>query len=473
MSAAGFEVVRRRGEWMLEQPYPALLSLVVLVLVLEDLRGSRTFATSQTWPVLQALVGVLAFLVVWRHEDRLRLGPVLALVLAAQIGWIVLHLILGVQSDSDSIHVYPREGNALLAGHYPSSEYPPGAVVLFALEALLAGRSPEGVRIVHAFLMVPFLLVTVAAVWSLRTRWSPFFAALVGLCPLNAFFVEFKFDPAPTAALAVGLALAWRNRWLLSGVAFGLGAALKWTPGLSALVLALWLVGSKRRRVAILHLLGCAGTFAAINAVFVALWIHAVLHAYWIQDSRGITGESFAYLPLRALKLASLSGGVWSQATVPGWANAAAIAFQTLFLGVLAAATIRARHRRDAAVALAGVAPAAFLLTNRVFSPQYLVTITAAWAVAGALLVRGRRAEARIGLLIFGATLANVLVYPTLAPRWTIFSALLFTLAFLLTLSIVAASVGSSPAGALPQRDLRLRHQNRGSRAKRRRGPRG
>ena len=64
--------------------------------------------------------------------------------------------------------------------------------------------------------MIPFQLVTVAAVWAFRTRTTPWLAALVALWPLNAFFWEFRFDPVPAAFLAVGLLLATRERWGLS-----------------------------------------------------------------------------------------------------------------------------------------------------------------------------------------------------------------------------------------------------------------
>jgi hypothetical protein len=89
-------------------------------------------------------------------------------------------------------------------------------------------------------------------------------------------------------------------------------------------------------------------------------------------------------------------------------------------------------------VVVAAMAPVAFLLTNRTFSPQYLVTILAAWAVAGALLVRGRHEQAALAVPMLGATLANVLVYPTVTPTyWWVCSAVLFLPAFVATLWVL------------------------------------
>jgi hypothetical protein len=46
-----------------------------------------------------------------------------------------------------------------------------------------------------------------------------------------------------------------------------------------------------------------------------------------------------------------------------------------------------------AGVAVAAVAPVLFMLTNRIFRPQYLVLILVAWAIAGALVLESRREQ--------------------------------------------------------------------------------
>ena len=440
MSPAAPTVARRRApvrEAVLAHPHAVLLGAVGVVLALEGFRGSRTIGTAPTWPVLQAIVMAVALGVAWRRQELLRLRPLLAIALVFQLGWIVLHLSLGVQSDFESRDVYPREGNALLHGHYPDTEYPPGAVLLFAFEALASGGTSHGVRVAHALAMVPFQLATVAGVWALRTTRSAWFAALVAVWPLNAFFWEFKFDPAPTAALVLGLVLALGERWLLSGVALGIGAALKWTPGLAALALVLWLLSSRRPRDAGRHAVGFAGAFLLLNVPFLVGWPHWFFHTYDVQGNRGISGESFPYLPLRFLGRAQLAPGteIWSDAVVPSWAKTASISLQLLCVLAIFAAAVLVRDRLRAGVAVAALAPVVFLLTNRAFSPQYLVPVLAAWAVAGALVVRGRREQAALALPMLGATLANVLVYPTVTPTyWWVCSGALFVLAFLATL---------------------------------------
>jgi glycosyl transferase family 87 len=400
------------------EPHLVLLAAVAAAVGLEVARGSGTLGTSETWPLLQALVVGGALVVAWRRQEELRLVPLLGLALALELGFVVVHLALGVQSDFDSAIVYPREGHSLLHGHYPDTEYPPGAVLLFAFESLVSGGG-SGVRVANAFTMIPFELAAVAAVFALATRRSAWFAAVLAVWPLNAFYWEFKYDAAPTAALVIGLVLAYRSRWSWAGVVVGLGAALKWTPGLAAIALALWLLSRRRARDAARHLAAAAGTFLLVNLPFLATSPGLVLHSYHVQASRGITGESFAYLVLRAVGRAAIppNSAFYGPVITPSWARTAAGALQIVTVVVVLALALRCRTRA-AAVAAAALAPVAFLLTTRTFSPQYLVTMLAAWCVAAALVTAARTQQLLVALPMLGATLANLLVYPVVTPTY-------------------------------------------------------
>jgi hypothetical protein len=426
------------------EPHLALLFAAALVLGLEALRGSRVVLTSPAIPALQALIATVAFILVWRQQDRLRLWPLLATGLAFQLAWISVHLANGVGSDGDSSSVYAGTGEALLDGHYPSSEYPAGAVLLFAVDALLAGGGGSDVRVSHALVMIPLNLVTALSVWMLRSRWSNWFAALVVLWPLNAFYWEFKFDPAPAAALAGGLVLATRGRWRWSAVVLGLGAALKWTPALAGVLLAIWLFAGGQRRRAASYLGLLALTFLLIHLPFLLVSPHAVLAAYEQQSGRGLTPESIFYIPLRTLDLASFPGQIWHEAIVPGWANPAATVIQLLTLLGIAFGAARVRRSLPAGVAIAGMGPVVFLLTNRVFSPQFFVLFVGAWAIAGSLLARSSIDQLGFGLLFLGGTLANVLVYPVIVTHWGVFSALLFVLSFAATAWVFVRALGQT-----------------------------
>jgi hypothetical protein len=420
------------------EPHLVLAGSAIVVLLVQYASVKQS---SAGWVLVGAAASLVAFCVAWRSQDRLRLGPILALTLAFQLAWISLHLRLGVTSLDSSV-LYRVWGNSLLHGHYPDAQYPPGAVLLFAFDALIGGGPT---RTSHAFLMIPFQLATVAAVWALRTRWSRWLAALVALWPLDAFSWEFRFDLLPTAMLALGLVLALRGRWTLSGALLGLGAAAKWTPALAAAALVVWLVAGRRWRPARAHVIAFAVVFVGLQLPFLIWDSTHTLFSYRYFNSQGVTGESIWYLVLAPLGRASVPlHQFWLPAAVPGWATAMTEAVQGCVLLALGFAAWRVRASARAGVAIAAMAPVLFLFGNRVFSPQYLVLIVPAWAIAGALLLRGRVEQLAFGLAIMAATTANALVYPyTLFQHglWRLASAAMFLIGIATSIWIVVRAV--------------------------------
>jgi uncharacterized membrane protein len=428
-------------------PHVALGGSVIVVLLAEYAAVKQG---SAAWVLVEAAASFAAFFVAWRAQERLRLVPILALSLAFQLAWIALHLHLGV-SSIDSAVLYRRWGNSLLHGHYPDAQYPPAAVLLFAFDALLGGGPT---RTSHAFVMIPFELVTVAAVWALRTRRSAWLAALVALWPLNAFSWEFRFDLLPTALLALGLLYALRERWVLSGALLGIGAAAKWTPALAVALLAVWLVAGRRWRPAGAHVLAFALVFAGLHLPFLVWSPHHTLYSYRYFNGQGVTGESIWYLVLAPLGHASVPlHAFYLPAAVPDWAKPLTVAAQAVVLLALGFAAWRVRTSLRAGVTVAAMAPVLFLLLNRVFSPQYLVLMLVAWAVAGALLLDGRTDQLVLGVAVMAATTANALVYPhTLFQHnlWRAASAALFLVGLATTAWIVARAVQLAGARISP-----------------------
>ncbi len=425
------------------EPHAVLAVAVAAVLAAE---AGYDRHTSDVWIFLQALVAGTALLYAWRTRERLRLVPVLALALVFEAGWVALHLGLGVRGDFDSRGLYRIQGESLLHGHYPRSEYPPGAVLLFALEAVLGGGAT---RTTNALLMIPFQLVSVACVWATRTRYSAWLAAALAVWPLNAFFWEFKFDLVSAALLLAGLVLALRERWGLAGLALGAGAAMKWTPGFAAAALLVWLLASGRGRAAVRHV----GAFALVVALFhvpFLVWSPSnLLAAFTRQGGRSITAESVWFLPLHWLGLARVHGHISFGAGVPHWANALAITVQALLVLATIAACALVRGRLRPAVALAALAPVVFLASNRIYSPQYMVLFAGAWAFVGALVARDEREQLAVGIAAGLATIGNVFVYPFALPHyvvtWQASSLLLFVVSFALTVWLAARALRLGP----------------------------
>jgi Glycosyltransferase family 87 len=395
-------------------PHVALALAAAIVLAAEY--GYQRW-TSDAWLLAQALAAFLALAQAWREQARLRLVPILILAACFQAAFVGLHLTLDVAGDIDSRIVYRRQGNALLDGDYPRSEYPLGAVLLFAFEAWLGGGAT---RAVNAWLMIPCQLSIVAGVWALRPRFSGWIAALIAFWPMSTHYWEFKFDLVPAALLVVGLLLAVRERWALSGVVLGLGAVVKWTPGLSFLALLVWLLASGRSRLALRHGAAFVATAFLLHLPFL-LWSPSdVLAAYTRQGGRAITAESIWFLPLDALGLARVDRHISFSAHAPGWANGAAIVLQGLAVLFLLVVAARTGGNLGAGIAVAALVPVVFLLTNRIFSPQFILVIVAGLAVAAALLVRSRAEQAVFGLAVMTATLANAFVYPFALPYYTV-----------------------------------------------------
>jgi hypothetical protein len=435
-------------------PHLALTIAVVAGLATEPIvdagRDASSFVGASSAAgmlVARALVAGACLFVAWDGQQRLRLGPVLACGAALGLGWILVHQLIDVAADKD-LQIYAATGSSLLDGTYPGSEYPTGAVLLFAAEHWVGG---DHMRVVHAVAMVGFHLATVGAIWSVRSTWAPWLAAFVAVWPMNAFHWEFRYDLAPTALLAVGLALALRGRWGLSGVALGIGTALKWVPGLAFLVLVVWLSARHATRSVLVLGGGFVATLALLTVPFLLWEPDHVLDAYRRQGDRGIIGESVWYLPLAVVGVARSTPGELSvDLGVSPALDTAATVIQVVIVLALLFLAWRLRDRRHA-VALAALTPAAFLLTNRVFSSQFFVVLLAMWALAAALVVRSAGEQLAVGAGAGLAASANAMVHPyNVWFAWEAASAILFALAIVLTTWLVWRTVPGDRAARSP-----------------------
>src|SRR5579862_7464692 len=304
------------------------------------------------WPLFEAAVSGVAFALAWRRGHGFRLVPLLLLTLLFELASIAIHIHVGAGRHEDPL-IYGQQGKMLLHGSYPSSEYPAGAVGLFAFESWISG---DAMRTGNALTMIPFHLLTVVAVWLFRSRWSGWAAAFVALWPLTLFYWEFRFDLAPAALLTVGLLLAYQQRWTWAAVALSVGALVKWTPGLAALALAVWLLSSGQRRLGVRYVFAFALPIVLTYVPLLAWSPTEVLHAYTMQTGRNITNESFPFLVLRILGLAQPGPYSPDSASVPTWGDNVAVVVQALVLVAMLVFITRIRDR-TAAVATAAMLP--------------------------------------------------------------------------------------------------------------------
>ena len=368
-------------------PNIALAAAAVAIVATEA--AYRTWI-SDAWLLLEALVAAVALFHAWREQDRLRLAPVLAVIGGLQLALFGVHVALDVVGDKDSSVVYRWQGNALGRGDYPRSEYPLGAVLLFGLEAWLGGGTT---RNANALLMAPLAVLTSAAVWLTRMPYAPWLAALIGFWPANSFYWQYKFDLAPAALLVVGLVLALRGRWGLSGAVLAVGALVKWTPALAVVALVAWLLTTRRVREAMMHAGAFAATLALVYVPFIVWSRPEVLAAYERQSGRSITPESVWYLLLRPFDLAHVRTHISFSAGAPRWANVAAGLLQAAVVLALVVAAARARAR-SAPPSLSPRSRRSRSCSRTGSSARSSCSsLFAAWALAAALVVRTRREQ--------------------------------------------------------------------------------
>lgn len=335
----------------------------------------------------------------------------LALALAAAL---ILPLI--VQWHARDIQIYYETSAKLLGGQLPyrdfSLEYPPLAIAAFLLPWLPAlGRAPgyseyAGLFLAWSALLSMLIALALAQVAALaRPDRSPMraLAAYALLAILGAPLITWRYDLFPALLTLLALLCVLRERPALAGACLGLGVAAKLYPAAPALICAAYYLANRSYR-SLLKL--AAGGFVAILAALLPFLL--IDPGGWLSFLR--------YHQMRGLQLESLPAGVILLAQLLGrtrvelvylygalqlvspladlaalWQPLAfSLAIGAVFAGFLA------RFRRERAVQgvvnaeslVAGFVAAllAFIVTNKVFSAQYIV-----WLLPFAPLLRPRK----------------------------------------------------------------------------------
>jgi hypothetical protein len=277
-----------------------------------------------------------------------------------------------------------------------SWEYPPAALPAMMPPALLTWPLPELSLVPYTIAWVVMVLGLDALITRSLIRRSGGALShpalqlwIVGL-PLLGVLAWSRFDIFPAAAALAAVVYAGSQRERRAGVAVGLGAALKLWPAILAPI-------QRTRRAAVIATGVAAGTVAAIAGITFALTgSTGFSQVLGYQSDRGLQIESLAGLPLVWLHHFGVDGyttkfafGAW-EIHGPGAETMASIA-TILFiagLGLIGLAHWRLMKvdagRRG--VALSAVALLLVsLVTNKVFSPQYVLWLLA--VVVGAALL--------------------------------------------------------------------------------------
>ncbi|GAB3286989.1 glycosyltransferase family 87 protein [Parasphingorhabdus pacifica] len=235
------------------------------------------------------------------------------------------------------------------------------------------GWLPGGVAAVVYFNITAFWLsgAWLATVWAvmalLRRRvWD---AALVAVAPLAFVHVFTNFDALATALSTIGL-LAWaRRRPLLAGVLIGLGGAAKLYPLFFLGPILLLSLRSGRTAAGLRALLGGVGAWSAVNLPILALSPAGWSEFFRFNSLRPADPDSIYHVLSYFTGWPGFDGSLnpGEAPVVLNVVSAALFGLACVAVGWLALAA----PTRPRVPQLCFLVVAAFLLTNKVWSPQY------------------------------------------------------------------------------------------------------
>lgn len=221
-------------------------------------------------------------------------------------------------------------------------------------------------------LFIAFLATVVATALTVRRR--PWDAAMVALAPTMILGATINWDLLPLAFIGFAL-LAWSRRYpFAAGLLLGLAVAAKFYPVLLLGGFLLLSLRSGKWRAFVTLVGGTALAWLAVNLPFMLANTEGWSYFYRFSSERG---EDFGSLWF------ALSQGQIAQVPAESLNTLATGLFLVLCVGI--AALVLAAPRRPRLAAVLFLIVVAFVLTNKVYSPQYSV-----WLIPLAVMARPR-----------------------------------------------------------------------------------
>ena len=317
------------------------------------------------------------------------------------------------------LSIYYQDSLQLLLGQLPYRdfvlEYPPLALLPFALPRLATFGLPiDFIGYVWLFLIQNAIFSTLIALVIVQIRGlraaGPALALYALLVAVSAPLLPWRYDLFPALLTVLALLCLLRQRPGWAGIWLGLGVAAKLYPAVLLLIFGAYYLAGKNRPALMRLALGSAGALAATLLPFVLIAPGPLLSFLRYHQLRGLQLES---LPAGAIVLAHVLGMTSARlefnygalhvvsplaGAVLSWLPAI---FVVLFGAVLASCLARFREEQAAGgcvtseslVAYSVAVLLAFIVTNKVFSPQYLI-----WLLPFAPLLRLRQASALLAI---------------------------------------------------------------------------
>jgi hypothetical protein len=326
-----------------------------------------------------------------------------ALVAAAAAGlfllsWGLLHVAPWRFDQIVDTPVYRHYGLDMRNGEVPyrdfTPEYPPAALPMFVLPALVA-RSDDGYRTAFEWEMAICGVAGVALLaFAARGRaLPPLYAGVAPVLLGSVFLTRFDLWPAALTAGALAAVLSGRDR--LGAAVLALATAAKLYPGLGLPLLVAWTWRRHGRRHGLVVLAVYVAALLACFLPFLVLGPHGVAESLHRQLRRPLQLETLGAAFLLAahhlfglgITMKSSSGSQNLVGALPsalGWVQSALQAAVVVWLWQRFP---RGPMTEERLVRFAAAAVTAFAALGKVLSPQFLI-----WLVFLVPLVRRPRA---------------------------------------------------------------------------------
>lgn len=239
--------------------------------------------------------------------------------------------------------------------------------------SLYSGDTTRAFFDVNVILLTPFVIVTViASALSLRRR--PWVAAMIAVAPSMILGATINWDLIPVALTALAF-LAWvRTQPSVAGIFLGLAIASKFYPLILIGVFVILAVRTRRYRPTLDLLVTTAATWLLVNIPFAIANFDGWWHFYSFNSARAMDFGSVWYAVTE-----------WRLPRVPDDAINMVSATSFLVLVCMVVYIALTAPRTPTIFALGFLLLAAFVVTTKVYSPQYVL-----WLVPFAALARPR-----------------------------------------------------------------------------------
>jgi hypothetical protein len=352
---------------------------------------------------------------------RAALVLTIAVVVALDAGVLLMTGLLGGPGISDTL-VYLGYGERIASGELPyrdfAVEYPPGALVPFAVPALISSTNNGFVGAFEALMTISMGAICALIVLSQRalqaslrrTVWSVG-AFLLGALLLGSFILT-RFDLYAAAFTLAAVCAILHRRLILGPILLGLAIATKIYPAVLLPLLAARAWKHDGPRAAFRDTAVTVGAAAAVYLPFLLVAPEGVARSVWRQLGRPLQIESLGSGVLLALHNAAGMPLAWASGSgsqnLTG-AVATVASGVTTIVGAAALALVWVRYARGDTESqarfarYAAAAVVAFVAFGKVVSPQFLV-----WLLAIVVIVPGLRGSVASALLVVACGLTRL-----------------------------------------------------------------